>query len=303
MKKQLLTEEISKEEMKKHIKDYYKYAKKHLDIDKAPKLKFVKDDKNADDFFGKTGFYEPSTMTINLYVTNRHAKDIVRSFAHELIHHYQNLNERLPDETMAKTHDVDYASKNKDLRDMEREAFEKGNMMFRDWTDSIKKKRGKTMNEAKKRFPKKMSMDQAKKKGIPPEADVSGNGSIEGWEAGRSAARKKNMQESEHKKLKEDPKAKSVYCSQCGGEFKIKDRKHGFSHCSDHKGLKNYDLDESLKSKTKTRKLEEARDLQAADERLAKVLEPQTRVLDEKFKKREEIIYNELMRRFIKKDK
>jgi hypothetical protein len=252
MKKQLLTEEISKEEMKKHIKDYYKYAKKHLDIDKAPKLKFVKDDKNADDFFGKTGFYEPSTMTINLYVTNRHAKDIVRSFAHELIHHYQNLNERLPDETMAKTHDVDYASKNKDLRDMEREAFEKGNMMFRDWTDSKKKKRGKTMNESKKKmktkkkFPKKMSMDQAKEKGIPPEADVTGDGSIEGWEAGKSAA---------------------------------------------------------IQSKTKARKMEESKDLQSADSRLAKVLEPQTRVLDEKFKKREEIIYNELMRRFIKKDK
>ena len=43
-------------------------------------------------------------------------------------------------------------------------------------------------------------------------------------------------------KLQEDPKAKSVYCSQCGGEFKVKGQKHGFSHCEDHRGLKNYDL-------------------------------------------------------------
>ncbi len=95
-----------------------------------------------------------------------------------------------------------------------------------------------------------MSMDQAKEKGIPPEADVTGDNVIQGWEAGRSAARSSAM-----------------------------------------------------KSKTAERKVKEAKDLQAADERLAKVLEPQTRVLDEKFKKREEIIYNELMRRILNQGK
>ncbi len=108
MKKQLLLEKISKQEIKKHIKDFYKYAKKRLDIDKSPKIKFVKDPDNAEDFFGKTGFYDPESMTINLFITDRHAKDIVRSFAHELIHHYQNLNEKLPAETMKKTHDIDW---------------------------------------------------------------------------------------------------------------------------------------------------------------------------------------------------
>jgi len=51
------------------------------------------------------------------------------------------------------------------------------------------------------------------------------------------------MLEAEEKpKYEEDPKAKSVSCSQCGGEFKVKNKISGFSHCYDHKGLKNYDL-------------------------------------------------------------
>jgi len=231
MTKQLLLEKISKEEIKKHIKDFYKYAKKHLDIDKNPKVIFENDKENAEDFFGKTGYYDPKSMSIHLFVVDRHAKDIVRSFAHELIHHFQNLEERLPDEIMSKTHDIDYAAKNKDLRDMEREAYEKGNLLFRDWTDSLKKKRGKQMNEGKKiikktgtgkkRFPKQMSMDKAKEKGIPPEADVTGDGAIQGWEAGRAAARSAAMNKTKQRKMEEstelqeaDPRLKKVLTQQ-----------------------------------------------------------------------------------------
>ena len=145
----MLLEQISKNDMKKYIKKYYNYAKKYLEIDKAPKIKFVENKKNADDFLGKTGFYNPDNMTIHLYVTDRHPKDIVRSFAHELIHHYQNLNEKLPKEILHKTKDADYASKDSHLRDMEREAFEKGNMMFRDWTDSLKVERENIMENKK----------------------------------------------------------------------------------------------------------------------------------------------------------
>ena len=50
------------------------------------------------------------------------------------------------------------------------------------------------------------------------------------------------MLEAEEKpKYQNDPSAKSVYCSSCGGEFKVKNKNTGFSHCEDHKGLKNYD--------------------------------------------------------------
>lgn len=39
----------------------------------------------------------------------------------------------------------------------------------------------------------------------------------------------------------------TVHCSQCGGEFK-RTTPHGFSHCSDHKGMTNYDEVKSEKS-------------------------------------------------------
>lgn len=43
----------------------------------------------------------------------------------------------------------------------------------------------------------------------------------------------------------DDDKGKyTVYCSQCGGEFK-RDKREGFSHCKNHAGMKNYDLDEN----------------------------------------------------------
>ena len=34
-------------------------------------------------------------MAIVLYTEGRHPKDVVRSFAHEMIHHIQNLEDRL----------------------------------------------------------------------------------------------------------------------------------------------------------------------------------------------------------------
>lgn len=37
----------------------------------------------------------------------------------------------------------------------------------------------------------------------------------------------------------------TVYCSSCGGEFHVSGQKHGFSHCSAHKGLKSLDEDTS----------------------------------------------------------
>ena len=34
-----------------------------------------------------TGGYQPETKTVILYVDNRHIKDILRSYCHEMVHH------------------------------------------------------------------------------------------------------------------------------------------------------------------------------------------------------------------------
>jgi len=87
----LLNEQISRDDLKKHMKELYNYCVQHLKgIDRNPKVFLKSDSSNAEDIFGKTGFYNPDTEEIYLFVSDRHPKDVLRSFAHELVHHDQN---------------------------------------------------------------------------------------------------------------------------------------------------------------------------------------------------------------------
>ena len=104
-----------------------------MNIKPLPKIKVIKDDKqNASDLLGKTAYYNPTEKSITLYTMDRHPKDILRSFAHEMVHHEQNLNGKLNNINTTNTNE------DGDLPEIEREAYEKGNMMLRNWEDSIK---------------------------------------------------------------------------------------------------------------------------------------------------------------------
>lgn len=105
---------------------------KGMNIKPLPKVKFINDDaENAQNFFGKTAYYNPNEKVIVLYTMNRHPKDVMRSFAHEMIHHMQNCDGRLQNITTQNTNEEG------DLPEIEREAYEKGNMTFRNWTDTL----------------------------------------------------------------------------------------------------------------------------------------------------------------------
>jgi len=105
---------------------------KGYNIEPLPGLELIDDDvTNAKDFFGKTAYYDPNTQTIVLYTHGRHPKDIARSFAHEMIHHIQNLEGRLGNITTTNTQEDDHLNK------IEAEANLKGTMTFRNWTDSL----------------------------------------------------------------------------------------------------------------------------------------------------------------------
>lgn len=102
-----------------------------------PKLVFRNDSQESSSIFGKTGYYDPMEKTIVLYIHNRHPKDILRSFAHELWHHYQNLSGAF--QTIGDTgEDPKYAQNNPELRKIEQDAFLNGNMIFRDYCDNKK---------------------------------------------------------------------------------------------------------------------------------------------------------------------
>jgi hypothetical protein len=104
-----------------------------MNIKPLPKIKVIKDDEeNASLLLGKTAYYDPNNQSITLYTMNRHPKDVLRSFAHEMVHHEQNLEGRL--------NNINTTNTNEDgnLPEIEKEAYEKGNMMLRNWEDSIK---------------------------------------------------------------------------------------------------------------------------------------------------------------------
>lgn len=149
------------------MKQLYKYMKKRLKkIDRDPKIFFNENQHNADDIIGKTGFYDPKSEEIHLFITDRHAKDVLRSFAHEVVHHEQNCSGYTATVDMSKTTLPDYASHDKGLRKAEKDAFTRGNLIFRDWTDSLKAKREKgerIMAEGKKMKKKLSEVEKAKK--------------------------------------------------------------------------------------------------------------------------------------------
>jgi hypothetical protein len=120
------------------------FAQKNMGFKKPPVLNLVSDKNNADKSLGKTAFYDPQSVAVTIYTDNRHTKDILRSLAHELVHHTQNENGMLNDSGY---HGAGYAQKNKSLRQSEKEAYLKGNMCFRDWEDGLKQEKPTIYNE------------------------------------------------------------------------------------------------------------------------------------------------------------
>ena len=104
-----------------------------MNIKPFPKIKVINDDiENAEKLLGYTAYYNPGEKSITLYTLGRHPKDVLRSYAHEMVHHMQNLEDRLGNITTTNTNE------DGNLPDIEREAYETGNMMFRNWEDKVK---------------------------------------------------------------------------------------------------------------------------------------------------------------------
>ena len=122
-------------ELKEALGEIFKTAQEQLNIQNVPQLHLKHDEENAQGIFGKTAHYEPENQSITLYITNRHDKDICRSFAHELVHHHQNERGDLE---FGDASQATYAQDDPHMRKMEMEAYLKGNLLFRDWEDWMK---------------------------------------------------------------------------------------------------------------------------------------------------------------------
>lgn len=122
--------------LKKLINQFMPFARKQIGFDKPPRLFLRRDDENAQNPLGKTAFYDPNNMSITLYVSGRHPKDILRSLGHELVHHKQNCDGKFSD---SDDMGPGYAQKDPHLRQMEQEANRDGSMCLRDFEDMLKK--------------------------------------------------------------------------------------------------------------------------------------------------------------------
>lgn len=113
----------------KHMADKYECLK-----NTSPKF-IINNKQQSTHILGPTANYQPESKTITVFSFGRHPKDMLRSFAHEVIHHVQNCEGRL---TNTSTHEG-YALDDSNMSELEREAYEQGNMCFREFEDLYKR--------------------------------------------------------------------------------------------------------------------------------------------------------------------
>lgn len=132
---------LASAEFKQKLGSLYEYLATKLGIAQSPLLKLISDNRNSQNPFGFTGHYDPTNRQIVLYITERHDTDILRSFAHEIIHHWQNERGTLHQDNpvqasgQGENNHNHYAQEDGWLRRREMEAYLFGNILFRDWQD------------------------------------------------------------------------------------------------------------------------------------------------------------------------
>ena len=123
------------EQIQTLLSHFYQFAKDNLGFDRDAQITFAVDEENSKNPLGTTAHYNPANMEVTVYTSGRHPKDILRSVAHELVHHRQNCQGKM-DEPRATG--PGYAQNDMHLRALEEEAYLEGNMCFRDWEDGYK---------------------------------------------------------------------------------------------------------------------------------------------------------------------
>lgn len=118
---------------KPYIKSLVKYMLNNGYTQK-PLPKIVLNNKKQKGVFISTGKYIPSDKTVVLYIKKRHPKDVLRSLAHELIHHNQYIDGDLTEDMCSER-----ITGSNQILPLEEEAYLEGNIAFRSWTETFTK--------------------------------------------------------------------------------------------------------------------------------------------------------------------
>ena len=155
--------QLIKENIQPLADDLMSYCQKHLGYKSSPSLHFQEDEQNSMNPLGRTAHYSPDENKVVVYVTGRHVKDVLRSLAHELVHHLQNTRGEFDN---AHETGPGYAQKDGHMRNMEKEAYLLGNLLFRDWEDQKKLQESKQMKRSKlEEMVRKVLMEKIKNPG------------------------------------------------------------------------------------------------------------------------------------------
>ena len=118
-----------------HVQGMYDFFDQKIGFKKPPTMHFDSDPNNQSNVLGKTAYYDPSSLEIHVFTDGRHPKDMLRSIAHELIHHQQNLEDRL---NVGGYMGQGYYLQNEAMKELEQEAMLKGNALMREYEDTTK---------------------------------------------------------------------------------------------------------------------------------------------------------------------
>lgn len=143
-----------------HRIDYEKYIRELAEFmdDNGCKLRpfprYRISNEKQNPLLGKTAYYDPETKQVTVFVHNRLLKDVLRSVAHENVHHHQNITGRLTD------YRGDTLGQDSKLDELESEAYLKGNILFRKWTET-KAKSERPEKPLTKHMKKKIEINDA----------------------------------------------------------------------------------------------------------------------------------------------
>lgn len=109
------------------------YAENGMDFgDERPKVVVDDEPVSRFDVFAPTGHYDWTEDEITLRTAERHAKDVLRTFCHELVHAWQFRRDGQKYREFDKGGNLE---ENPELLKYEVEAYQKGNVLFRMWTE------------------------------------------------------------------------------------------------------------------------------------------------------------------------
>ena len=90
-----IKEEVTHKDFGPMMDSFVSFASDKLGIKSLPNINYKKNDQQ--DIQPSFGGYNPSTNNIDICTKNRHPMDVLRTIAHELVHHKQNEDGRIKD--------------------------------------------------------------------------------------------------------------------------------------------------------------------------------------------------------------